>query len=65
MVSFSPHVVPPRISLDPARQVVRPGEVVQIRCSATGPQPITINWVKEAGRMPASVIINGGELTVR
>ncbi|XP_050723887.1 basement membrane-specific heparan sulfate proteoglycan core protein-like isoform X5 [Eriocheir sinensis] len=56
-------LVPPRISLDPARQVVPPGEIVQIRCSATGPQPITINWTKEVGRMPSSVIINGGELT--
>lgn len=64
LISLSLHPVPPRITLDPVRQVVRPGAVVQIRCSATGPQPITINWTKEAGRMPASVIINGGELTV-
>ncbi|KAG7156953.1 Sortilin-related receptor-like 1, partial [Homarus americanus] len=56
---------PPRISLDPARQVVRPGEIVRIRCSATGPQPITINWSKESGYMPPSVIINGGEMMFR
>ncbi|XP_045130066.1 basement membrane-specific heparan sulfate proteoglycan core protein-like isoform X13 [Portunus trituberculatus] len=58
-------LVPPRVSLEPARQVVRPGEVVRIRCSATGLQPITIEWNKDQGRMPASVIINGGELTFR
>ncbi|MPC58132.1 Basement membrane-specific heparan sulfate proteoglycan core protein [Portunus trituberculatus] len=64
MYTCSP-TVPPRVSLEPARQVVRPGEVVRIRCSATGLQPITIEWNKDQGRMPASVIINGGELTFR
>ena len=63
LLHFSP-AVPPHISLDPARQVVRPGDLVKIRCSATGPQPITIEWNKDVGRMPPSVIINGGELTV-
>lgn len=58
-------LAPPRINLDPARQFVRPGDLVQIRCSATGSQPITITWSKETGYMPQSVIINGGELTFR
>lgn len=55
---------PPRITLDPARQIVRPGDLVRIRCTATGPQPITINWSKEGGYMPRTVIINGGEMMV-
>ncbi|KAK8750302.1 hypothetical protein OTU49_014768 [Cherax quadricarinatus] len=58
-------LAPPRITLDPARQVVRPGEIVRIRCSATGPSPITINWSKESGRMPPSVIISDGEMMFR
>ncbi|KAK3867232.1 hypothetical protein Pcinc_027289 [Petrolisthes cinctipes] len=58
-------LVPPRLSLDPARQIVRPNDRVQIRCTATGPQPITITWSKETGYMPPSVIINGGDLTFR
>ncbi|CAL4124571.1 unnamed protein product, partial [Meganyctiphanes norvegica] len=56
---------PPQIRLEPARQVVRPGDTVRLTCSATGDQPITINWSKEQGYMPTSVVINGGELTFR
>lgn len=59
------HTAPPRISLDPARQIVRPNDRVQIRCTATGAQPITITWSKEVGYMPPTVVLNGGELTVR
>ncbi|XP_071516712.1 basement membrane-specific heparan sulfate proteoglycan core protein-like isoform X3 [Panulirus ornatus] len=58
-------LAPPRITLQPARQVVRPGERVHIHCSATGAQPITISWSKETGYMPPSVIINGGEMMFR
>ncbi|XP_066985998.1 basement membrane-specific heparan sulfate proteoglycan core protein [Macrobrachium rosenbergii] len=56
---------PPRITLDPRRQVVRPGDHTRIHCSATGDQPITINWSKQGGYMPPSVIINGGEMMFR
>ncbi|XP_047486484.1 basement membrane-specific heparan sulfate proteoglycan core protein-like isoform X24 [Penaeus chinensis] len=58
-------IAPPRITLDPARQIVRPGDLVRIRCTATGPQPITINWSKEGGYMPRTVIMNGGEMMFR
>ncbi|XP_042860326.1 basement membrane-specific heparan sulfate proteoglycan core protein-like isoform X47 [Penaeus japonicus] len=58
-------IAPPRITLDPARQIVRPGDRVRIRCTATGPQPITINWSKDGGYMPRTVVINGGEMMFR
>ena len=55
----------PRVRLEPARQVVRPGDTVALRCIVTGAEPITISWSKEAGSMPPSVVINGGELLVK
>ncbi|KAF2367998.1 Laminin G domain [Trinorchestia longiramus] len=58
-------VEPPRISLEPERQVVQPGDTVSLLCKATGDQPITITWAKERSRMPPSVIINGGEMMFR
>nr|XP_045613717.1 basement membrane-specific heparan sulfate proteoglycan core protein-like isoform X12 [Procambarus clarkii] len=56
---------PPRITLQPALQVVKPGQNVRIHCSATGQPPITINWSKATGFMPPSVVINGGEIMFR
>lgn len=57
---------PPRIQIQPARQVVRRGDIVNINCIATGTQPITLNWSK-VGRstFPPSVIVNGPQLTFR
>lgn len=50
--------------MEPQRQVVRPGDTVDIRCEASGDQPITINWVKVDGALPAAVIVNNGQLQV-
>lgn len=56
---------PPRIVLQPPRQVVRRGDIVNIDCIATGDQPITIAWAKVDRRpFPPSVIVNGPQLTV-
>ena len=56
---------PPRIRLEPQRQVVRPGDQVDIRCEASGDQPITINWIKLDGVLPPAVLVNNGQLQVR
>ena len=57
---------PPRIRLEPQRQVVRPGDQVDIRCEASSDQPITINWIKLDGvHPPAAVLVNNGQLQVR
>ncbi|XP_071451008.1 basement membrane-specific heparan sulfate proteoglycan core protein [Hetaerina americana] len=56
---------PPRIKLNPVRQVARPGDNVYISCTATGDQPISLTWVKQDGPLPASVVVNGGSLHFR
>ncbi|CAG7838540.1 unnamed protein product [Allacma fusca] len=57
---------PPRIVLQPPRQVVRRGDVVHIECLASGDQPITISWSKvDRQPFPPSVIVNGPQLTFR
>ncbi|XP_046669711.1 basement membrane-specific heparan sulfate proteoglycan core protein isoform X9 [Homalodisca vitripennis] len=54
-------VEPMQIRLDPERQVVRPGDNARITCSATGEQPITINWQSANNQpLPASVRVSGG-----
>ncbi|XP_046437149.1 basement membrane-specific heparan sulfate proteoglycan core protein-like isoform X37 [Daphnia pulex] len=58
-------VAPPRIRLEPQRQVVRPGDQVDIRCEASGDQPITINWFKMDGVLPPAVLVNNGQLQFR
>jgi hypothetical protein len=55
---------PPRIQLNPQRQVVRPGDVVYITCSATGDQPITTSWSKVGGILPPAALVNNGQLQV-
>lgn len=57
---------PPRITLNPTRQVVRRGDNAQIACTAEGDQPITITWSKLSSRsLPPTVQINSGLLRVR
>lgn len=58
-------LAPPRLRLEPQRQVVRPGDQVEIRCEASGDQPITINWYKMDGVLPPAVLVNNGQLQVR
>lgn len=59
---------PPRLTLEPTRQVVRPGDTVTLNCIASGAQPIDIVWRKEGANnniyLPPSVIINRGEMMV-
>ena len=38
---------PPKITLDPIFQVVRPGDNAYILCSANGDPPMRIQWAKE------------------
>lgn len=58
---------PPRLVLDPARQVVRAGDDASVMCSATsGDQPIRLEWNKDGEqRLPPSVQDNGGLLQFR
>nr|CAD7571475.1 unnamed protein product [Timema californicum] len=58
-------IAPPRIQLNPTRQVVRPGDNAYITCSATGDQPIDIVWTAEGRALPPSVSINQGLLQFR
>ncbi|XP_043237332.1 basement membrane-specific heparan sulfate proteoglycan core protein-like isoform X3 [Amphibalanus amphitrite] len=58
-------IAPPKIQLDPVRQVVQPGDNVLIYCSATGDQPITLRWAKQDGQLPRSVAVRDGELNFR
>ncbi|XP_044266426.1 basement membrane-specific heparan sulfate proteoglycan core protein isoform X20 [Tribolium madens] len=53
-------ISPPRITLIPPRQVVRPGDNAYIQCSATGQQPITIRWVPVGRSFPPSVTTRDG-----
>ncbi|XP_063241894.1 basement membrane-specific heparan sulfate proteoglycan core protein isoform X7 [Bacillus rossius redtenbacheri] len=54
-----------RIDLYPKRQEVRPGANPYVRCTATGRQPISIEWTAEGRSMPASVNVNQGILQFR
>eukprot|EP00094_Tigriopus_californicus_P007839 TCALIF_07549-PA protein Name:"Similar to HSPG2 Basement membrane-specific heparan sulfate proteoglycan core protein (Homo sapiens)" AED:0.37 eAED:0.38 QI:0/0.3/0.22/0.87/0.7/0.67/31/0/1988 len=58
-------IAPPRIILDPAKQVVNLGEDARIACVATGDQPIEIKWTKQNGRLPQSVMVQGGIMEFR
>ncbi|XP_065579048.1 basement membrane-specific heparan sulfate proteoglycan core protein-like isoform X5 [Artemia franciscana] len=58
-------IAPPKISIQPIRQVVRPGDQVNVYCTATGDDPITISWKKLNGQLPQSVVISGGLLQFR
>ncbi|RZB41729.1 basement membrane-specific heparan sulfate proteoglycan core protein, partial [Asbolus verrucosus] len=53
-------ISPPRITLIPPRQIVRPGDNAHIECSATGQQPISIRWLPVGRSMPVSVTTNDG-----
>lgn len=54
---------PPYITLSPPRQVVRPGDNAFIHCSATGDQPITIEWSAIGRTMPVTSYVRDGYLT--
>ncbi|KAF5283747.1 hypothetical protein FQR65_LT02641 [Abscondita terminalis] len=63
--SFSAHLVvvsPPRITLNPPKQIVRPGDNAYIECAATGEQPITITWTPINRNMPLSAHAQDGHL---
>jgi len=56
---------PPRIVLNPTRQVVKRGDNAQIMCTADGDQPISITWSKLSSRsLPPTVQTSGGFLRV-
>ncbi|XP_054159296.1 basement membrane-specific heparan sulfate proteoglycan core protein-like isoform X2 [Oppia nitens] len=58
-------VAPPKIQLQPIRQTARPGDTVIIECSASGDQPITIDWSKIGGLLPPGVHASSGRLEIR
>jgi hypothetical protein len=59
-------ISPPRITLNPSRQMVNPGDSPLITCSATGQQPINIIWSREDGAgLPRSVSQDRGRLQFR
>ncbi|XP_078043463.1 terribly reduced optic lobes isoform X5 [Augochlora pura] len=53
---------PPRIVLNPPRQTVGPGENPSIVCSATGDEPMTIEWSAIGRELPYSVTRDRGVL---
>ena len=56
-------LAPPRIVLDPPYQIVRQGDSARIICTATGDQPIQIQWAKQGQPyLPRSVTARGGQL---
>lgn len=57
--------MPPQITLDPIRQVVRPGDNAYTICSATGDGPITIEWSAIDRQLPTSATVNRGYLQFR
>ncbi|XP_069692113.1 basement membrane-specific heparan sulfate proteoglycan core protein isoform X26 [Periplaneta americana] len=58
-------IAPPRIQLNPTRQVVRPGDDAYITCTATGDQPIEIQWSAMGRDLPRSVTASQGLLQFR
>ena len=57
---------PPKISLEPVFQVVRPGDDASILCSATGDPPLRLEWAKEGQPyLPNSVSAFEGQLQFR
>lgn len=56
---------PPRVTLVPSRQVVRPYDNAVIECTATGDQPIDIQWHAVGREMPSTVNVDRGFLEFR
>lgn len=52
----------PRIELNPTRQTVGPGENPSIMCTATGDEPLRIEWEAIGRQLPFSVSHRGGVL---
>lgn len=55
-------LAPPRIELNPTRQTVGPGENPSIICTATGDEPLHIEWETIGRPLPHSVSHSGGIL---
>jgi hypothetical protein len=51
-------LAPPRIQLNPTRQVVRPGDDAFIQSTASGDQPIDIQWSALGRDLLCSVTIH-------
>ncbi|XP_076325413.1 terribly reduced optic lobes isoform X10 [Tachypleus tridentatus] len=58
-------IAPPRISVNPTQQTAREGDVVVVQCTATGDQPITIDWSKVHEHLPPHVSQRNGRLEFR
>lgn len=52
----------PRIELNPSTQTVAPGESPSIVCTATGDQPLRIQWASIGRQLPSSVTDDNGVL---
>ncbi|XP_014478060.1 PREDICTED: basement membrane-specific heparan sulfate proteoglycan core protein isoform X5 [Dinoponera quadriceps] len=55
-------ISPPRIELNPTRQTVGPGENPSIVCTATGDEPLHIEWEAIGRSLPYSVTHHNGVL---
>lgn len=55
-------ISPPRILLNPTRQTVGPGENPSITCTATGDEPLRIEWAAIGRSLPYSVSHDQGVL---
>jgi dystroglycan 1 len=54
----------PTIMLLPAAQTLRPGDFFRVQCTAEGSEPITYEWNKVNGQLPASATVRNGLLEV-
>lgn len=54
----------PRITLDPVKQIVRPGDSARIACYVHGDSPIDVSWAAVSRALPSSVSVDRGYLTV-
>lgn len=59
---LSPFSAPPRIELNPTRQTVGPGKNPSITCTATGDEPLHIQWEAIGRPLPYSVSNDNGVL---
>ncbi|KFM78257.1 Basement membrane-specific heparan sulfate proteoglycan core protein, partial [Stegodyphus mimosarum] len=55
-------VAPPRIQVNPPRQTSRIGDIIRMRCTATGDQPISIDWSRIGGYLAPNMVQSGGDL---
>ena len=60
-------VEPPEVTIEPATQTLRPGDLFRVTCEAFDPltnQPVRVQWSRDRGDLPASAIVENGLLEI-